>query len=155
MREKRAIGLQSIAVIEGIKGAIVLLSGLGLASLVHHDVQSVAEQLVRKLHLNPAKHYPHIFIDAAAQLTDARLWTLAAGAAAYAGWRFLEAYGLWKARAWAEWLAAISGSIYIPFEIYELTRGATLLRVVTFSINVVIVAVMVRALLQRRANTSE
>lgn len=151
MAEKAAIGLRSVAALEGMKGLIVLVSGFGLASLVHHDAQQVAEALVRHLHLNPARHYPQIFIDAAARLNDMRLWALAAAAGGYASLRLIEAYGLWKARAWAEWLAAISGAIYIPFEIYELSRGVTALRVVTFVCNVVIVAVMVRALMLRRA----
>jgi uncharacterized membrane protein (DUF2068 family) len=79
------------------------------------------------------------------------LWVLAVAAGAYASLRLIEAYGLWNDRAWAEWLAAISGGIYIPFEIYELGRGFTVLRLVTFTCNVVIVAVMVWALMQRRA----
>jgi uncharacterized membrane protein (DUF2068 family) len=147
----QSIGLRSVAVFEGIKGAIVLVAGLGLAALVHGDVQHIAEMLVHHLHLDPARRYPRIFLDAMAQMGDAKLWLLAAGACGYAGFRFVEAYGLWKERDWAEWLAAISGSIYIPFEIYELTRGVNALRVVTFTCNVLVVVVMVAALKQRRA----
>jgi uncharacterized membrane protein (DUF2068 family) len=146
----QAVGVRTVAVFEGIKGAIVLFAGLGLAALIHGDVAHVADKLVHHLHLDPARRYPRIFLDAMADMTDAKLWLLAAGACAYAMFRFVEAYGLWKERGWAEWLAAISGSIYIPFEIYELARGVTVLRVVTFSVNVLIVALMVAALMQRR-----
>ncbi|MCZ7627423.1 MAG: DUF2127 domain-containing protein [Candidatus Methylomirabilis sp.] len=47
-------------------------------------------------------------------------------AAGYASVRFVEAYGLWLERRWAEWFAAVSGGIYIPFEIYELLYGESL-----------------------------
>ena len=36
--------------------------------------------------------------------------------------RFIEAYGLWYIRPWAEWMAIASGSIYIPFEVADLLR---------------------------------
>ena len=73
MVEKAAIGLRSVAALEGAKGLIVLISGFGLAALVHHDAQHVAAALVHHMHLNPAQHYPQIFIDAAARLNDVKL----------------------------------------------------------------------------------
>lgn len=144
-------GLRFVAWMEGVKGGVVLIAGFGLLSLLHHDVRHIAERLVHHMHLDPARHYPHIFVDAAAQVNDSRLWTLAAGAAGYALVRLAEAYGLWRGRAWAEWLAALSGSIYLPFEIYELSRGVNVLRLITFSCNVLIVIFMIHALRQRQA----
>jgi uncharacterized membrane protein (DUF2068 family) len=73
--------LRTVAVIEAAKGALILLVGFGLLSLVHHDVQRFAEHLISHSHMNPAARYPRIFLDAASQLTDARLWLMAAGAA--------------------------------------------------------------------------
>jgi len=61
----------------------VILAGCGLLALVHHDAQAFAERLVLHLHLNPARHYPRIFIEAAAHLTDSRLRLLAGGAFGY------------------------------------------------------------------------
>lgn len=118
-------GLRSIAVLEAAKGLLVLLVGCGLLALIHHDLQANAEALVQHFHLNPASRYPRIFLRAADALTDVRLWLLAAGAAAYAGMRSVEAYGLWRERSWANWLAAISEGIYLPVEIYELFARVT------------------------------
>ncbi|MGH7960463.1 MAG: DUF2127 domain-containing protein [Candidatus Binatia bacterium] len=137
--------VRAVALLEAAKGALVLLAGFGALSLIHHDAGRLAEQLVGHLHLNPAKHYPRIFIDAAAHLTDARLWVLATLAGAYGLVRFVEAYGLWRGRRWAEWFAAVSGGIYIPFELYELFQGVTWLSLV---VNVVIVGLMINALLR-------
>jgi len=50
------------------------------------------ERLVRLSHLNPAHHYPRVFIEALANTNDARLRLLAALAFLYAGVRFIEAY---------------------------------------------------------------
>ncbi len=128
-----------MAAFEAAKGLLVMATGLGLLSLLHHDVQRAAESVVRHLHLNPARHYPRVFLEAAAQLTDTRLWLLASGAFAYAVVRGVEAYGLWRARAWAEWFAILSGAVYLPIEIYELIHHATAPKAVVLLVNVGIV----------------
>jgi uncharacterized membrane protein (DUF2068 family) len=138
MRADRA-GLKTIAVFEAFKGGLVLLAAAGLISLVHQRGQEVAEEIVRDLHLNPASHYPHIFLDAAASLNSTRLWLLAGGACLYTSIRFLESYGLWHERTWAEWLGAVSGFLYIPIEVYELFRHVTAIRITLLLANIGIV----------------
>src|SRR5262249_7922043 len=68
------VGLKAAALFEALKGLLVILAGLGLLAFVHRDAQAFAERLVLHLHLNPARHYPRIFIEAAGRLTDARIW---------------------------------------------------------------------------------
>jgi uncharacterized membrane protein (DUF2068 family) len=144
-------GLRAVAAFEATKGLLVLAAGLGLLSLLHHDAQRTAEALVRHLHLNPARHYPHIFIEAAAQVTDARLWLLACGAFAYSTARMVEAYGLWRARVWAQWFALLSGAIYLPFEVYALFHHARALNAAVLLINLGIVAYVAYVRLVRRS----
>jgi uncharacterized membrane protein (DUF2068 family) len=146
MRLARTV--RAVALFEAAKGALVFLAGLSALSLIHHDAQRLAEQLVAHLHLNPASRYPRIFIDAAGHLRDAHLWLLATSAGAYGLVRFVEAYGLWRGRRWAEWFAAVSGGIYIPFELYELFKGATWLSFGALLANVFIVGLMINALLR-------
>lgn len=136
-------GVRVVAVFEALKGALVLSAGFGLLSLVHHDLQAVAERLVRHSHLDPARHYPRIFIEAASHTDDSRLRTLAALAFLYAAVRLVEAYGLWHMRVWAEWFAIIAGSLYLPVEIYELFRRVTWMRGMVFLTNLLIVAYLV------------
>lgn len=139
---------------EGAKGAIVLLAGTGALSLVHGKALAIAAAFIERLHLNPAHHYPLILLKAASEVTDTRLWLLAGGAGFYALVRFVEAYGLWRARTWAEWFAAISGAIYIPFEVYELFSNANWLITVALVVNMLVVAAMVNVLVQTRRSTS-
>lgn len=138
--------VRAVALFEAAKGTLVLLTGFGVLALVHHDAQQFAERLVGHLHLNPAKHYPRIFIDAAANITETRLLVLAALAATYGLIRFIEAYGLWRGRRWAEWFAAVSGTIYIPFELYELFKGMNWLSFGALVVNALVVGAMVNAL---------
>jgi uncharacterized membrane protein (DUF2068 family) len=145
-------GIRAIALVEATKGVLVLLAGFGLLSLVHHDVQRLADHLVDWLHMNPRRAYSRIFLKAASEVNDSRLMTLAALALLYSLMRLTEAYGLWRERRWAEWFALLSGGIYLPIEVYELARGITWIRLLAFVINLAIVAYMGYALCRPRSH---
>ncbi|MEI8186396.1 MAG: DUF2127 domain-containing protein [Chlorobiaceae bacterium] len=134
--------LKLVAVFEAFKGFLVLFAGLAIFSLLQQNVQFSAEQLVRHLHLNPAHNFPKIFIQAAGNLTDSRIRFLALFALLYSVMRFVEAYGLWFARRWAEWFALISGCVYLPFELFELAKGFTWLKITLLIVNLVVVLYM-------------
>jgi uncharacterized membrane protein (DUF2068 family) len=136
----RASGLRVIALFEAGKGLLVLLVGLELLSFIHHGVQNVGEEIVERFHLNFARHHPRILLYAATHLNDANVRLLALAALAYSTVRFIEAYGLWRLRAWAEWFAILSGGVYLPFELYELVRHPTLVKAGVLVVNAVIVA---------------
>ena len=150
-----AAGVRVVAFFEALKGTLVLVAGFGLLSLVHRDLQDLAERLVSHSHLNPASHYPRVFVEAAARTSDARLRTLAALAFAYSCVRFVEAYGLWRMRAWAEWFAIISGCIYLPIELYELFERATLIRAGVLVVNALIVAYLLYVRFSRTGHLAE
>jgi len=143
-------GLRVVALFEGAKGGIVLLTGFGILALIHEDVHQVAEQLVRHLHINPARHYPRIFIDAATHVTDLQLWGLALSALGYAVVRFVEAYGLWKRMPWAEWFGLLTGGMYIPVELFEVMRGITWPKMSILIVNLGVVGYLAAVLLQEK-----
>lgn len=120
----------------------MLFAGFGLLTLLHRDAGAVMAEWIDTLHLNPSRKYPSIIIAAASKMTDQRLWTLATFSLVYAAFRLFEGYGLWKERAWAEWLAFISGTLYLPLEIYGLFEKVTWIRISAFLANLVIVVFM-------------
>jgi len=147
-------GVRALAVFETLKGVIVLFTGFGLFSLGPQKVQTIAELLVRYSHLNPARHYPQVFIEASSHLSNGRLRSVAVLAFLYATFRLVEAYGLWRMRAWAEWFAILSGAIYLPIEVQSLIRHASLLREAVLLTNVFIVVFFsYRRLLDRESST--
>jgi len=149
--------VKSVALFEATKGVIVLLAGFGLLSLLHHDLRALALELVGRLHLNPERHYASVFIEAASRTTDARLWFIASIGFVYAAFRFVEAYGLWFCRTWAEWLALISGGMYLPLEVYELFRRITWMRVSALVANLIVVVAIALVLWRnkRAANSTQ
>lgn len=143
-------GLRAVALFEASKGAVLLAAGCGLLALLGRDAEHFASQVIHRFHLNPANRYPRIFLEVARNVNNSQLVLLAIGAALYATVRFVEAYGLWHGRRWAEWVAAVSGAIYVPIEIYELAVKVTWLRAGALILNLAIVGYMVWLLTERR-----
>ena len=138
-----AFGLRTVAAFEAAKGVLVLAAGCGLLSLAHRGAQNVAEEIVRRFHLNLARDHPRILMDAAAHLDNSHLRLLAAAALLYSAMRFIEAYGLWRLRSWAEWFAIISGGVYLPLEVYELARHPTAVKACVLLVNAALVAYLI------------
>lgn len=115
-------GVRMVAILEVAKGVAALVIGFGLLSLVGTDLEAAARHLVRAVHLNPDAYYPSKFIDLVSKVDESWLFILAGLVAFYVCVRFVEGYGLWHMKAWAEWLGILSGGIYLPFEIVEFVR---------------------------------
>jgi uncharacterized membrane protein (DUF2068 family) len=68
------------------------------------------------------------------------LYLLGVAIAAYAALEGVEAVGLWLGRRWAEYLTFVATVVFVPYEVYELTKSVTSLKVLTLVINLAIVA---------------
>jgi uncharacterized membrane protein (DUF2068 family) len=139
---KHVKGVRTVATVEFAKGVVVLLAGLGLFTMRHRDIWGVAESLLEFLHVNPYHHYVGFFINLVSRVSDIRLWKIAVVASVYTILRFVEAYGLWYALPWAEWMAFFTGAIYIPFEAADLIRRPTWFRLAVLFVNSVVVLYM-------------
>jgi uncharacterized membrane protein (DUF2068 family) len=151
---KKTVALRTVAVFEAAKGLIVLLLGLGLLRLVHKNLDEFAESLIRFLHVSPAGHLSNLFVTAAGRTTDKNLWLIAAAAMVYALVRFAEAFGLWHDREWAEWFALLSGSMYLPWEVYSLLRRPLPIKWIVLTVNIIIVLYMLVLRVQAGAHRS-
>ena len=136
-------GVRTVATVEFAKGIIVVLAGLGVFSMRHKDIWGVTESLLEFFHVHPHHHHLlGVFVVLMHRVSDVRLWKIATVAAIYVTLRFIEAYGLWFVRPWAEWLAFASGAIYIPFEAADLLRRPDWFRLLVIVVNVGIVLYM-------------
>ena len=137
-------GLKTIAVYEAAKGLLVIIVGLGLLGAIHRDLEEWGEDIIDHLHFNPASHFPQIFLQALDSLSPQRIKLLALGAALYSLFRFVEAYGLWYARRWAEIVAIASCAIYVPVEVYHLVKSFSWVKVAITLINIAMIFYLVR-----------
>jgi uncharacterized membrane protein (DUF2068 family) len=61
----------------------------------------------------------------------------------YALLQLLEGIGLWSLKRWGEYVAVVGTSLFLPLEIYELTKDVTYVKVAAFVINLALVAYLV------------
>lgn len=132
-------GVRAIAVFEAFKGVVGLVAGFGILSLMHRDIADFAEDLVGFLHLNSEGRLANRIVETVTKLNPSNIKFFFGLSLLYVTIRFVEAYGLWRLRPWAEWFAIISGALYIPVELYELIQKPTFTRAGILIFNIVIV----------------
>ena len=139
-RTSRA-GLRAVATFEAGKGIAVLALGV-LLLFMHTHAEDFASNLLFHLHIDPDRRLSHALLGAAEKITDTRLLTIAIAALSYAAVRFIESWGLWHRRVWAEWFALLSGALYLPWECLKLAERVDWERSGVLIINVGIILYM-------------
>ncbi|HYL92261.1 MAG TPA: DUF2127 domain-containing protein [Alphaproteobacteria bacterium] len=135
----RHFGLRGVAIFEACKGLLALGIGVWALTLMHKDKEVMAARLLEFLHISPERSFSHLLLHAAHRLTDHNLWIFVFVIVMYVVVRLVEAGGLWLEKEWAEWFALLSGSLYLPWEIFELLRRPAPFKWGIFSFNVLLV----------------
>lgn len=143
--------LRIIAGFEALKGLIALAAGLGLLSLLHHDLHHLALSLIGHLGLEPGAQYPALILRDVDKLLAADLGPLLLAACGYVTVRFFEAYGLWQQRSWGEWLGALSGALYLPFELRHMMLRPTFATAAVIAANLAVVGFLAWLLWRQRS----
>lgn len=139
-------GLHAVALFEAAKGVLALLAATGMEWLGPAPLQRGLDALLSLLHLDPA-HASAVWL--AHALNPDALHLAAAVAVLYAAVRLTEAWGLWRAQAWASWLG-LSAALYLPFDLYAFALHRHWLEAVAVAINLLVVWVLARDLFKRR-----
>ncbi len=71
-------------------------------------------------------------------LRSQTLYLLAVAAAAYAVLEGVEAVGLWYQRRWAEYLTFVATCVFLPYEIWELTKSVSPFKAIALVVNLAI-----------------
>jgi uncharacterized membrane protein (DUF2068 family) len=143
VKRSRSRGLLVIAVFRLAKAAALVVAALGTLKLLD---RSTAAQFNEWLSAIPFVESHARLQEAAAKIATAQprhLEIVASVALAYAALFAVEGIGLWKQRVWAEYLTIVATTSFIPFEVYEITRRFTLIRLAVLLANAAIVAYLV------------
>jgi uncharacterized membrane protein (DUF2068 family) len=132
-------GLLVIAAFKLLKGLALLTVGIGALHLINRDLDQVVEHWVDVFRIDPSNHYLHGLLARFTNLDAHRLKQLSIGTFFYAAMLLTEGVGLALRQRWAEYFTIIATSSFIPLELYEIFRHATVMKVVLLLINVAVV----------------
>lgn len=144
---KAPVGLKWVAAYEFIKGVLFLGIALGALSLVHKDLGEEAQNIVRRLHLDPAWHYSKLFIEESSKIHANRIIWFAVIAGTFSIIRIVASIGLWHEKHWAEWFAVLSAGLYVPIEIHHLIVRPSLVAGGILIVNLAVVVYLSRLIM--------
>lgn len=133
MSRKRPVGLVVVVVYKSFVASLMAMTAitLFLTQKNHQSLEQFSES-----YLLESKHLAIGWIlDKILSFSPKTLQFSELAAALYAGITAVEAVGLWHERIWAEILVIVLVSISIPFEVLELVRRITILKLIVFFVN--------------------
>jgi uncharacterized membrane protein (DUF2068 family) len=139
-------GIVLIAVFKLVKGVLLLIVGLGLLELVHAEIATLFSRLLEGLHLNTDSRVLHALVLRVDMLQPEAVMVMSLVTIVYAVLLLVEGIGLWFEKAWAGYVTVISTGLFLPFELYEVIKRVTALRVIVLLLNFAIVVYLISQL---------
>lgn len=134
--------IRFIIVERGTKGVLLMILG-GALILYRKRLGGFADWLALQLNLETGRNLIQRALEAGLEWLGAvgpgKAVVFGIGALAYAALELTEAIGLARRRRWAEYLTVLATAGFIPFELLEVLRHLTLIRLGALTLNVVVV----------------
>jgi uncharacterized membrane protein (DUF2068 family) len=151
LRDK--VVLRIIAVDRAIHFVVLALLAVAVFLFAAHEIRlrEIFYRVVNAVQgtaADPAHPPKHGFLHTVEHLftlSSTTLYAVAAIAAAYAVLEGVEAVGLWYQKRWAEYLTFVATILFLPYEVYELTRTASAFKIVALVVNLLVAAYLLYA----------
>jgi uncharacterized membrane protein (DUF2068 family) len=112
-----------------LEGVLFVLLGLGVVRLLHRDIGDMLLRAAMALRLDPESHFVNILLDKVQLLTPHKIRLISVGIFLKAGLDFVEGIGLALEKRWAEWLTIGLTASFLPWEIFEIAKHFTWMKV--------------------------
>ena len=150
--EPRNRVLLLIAVYKFLHALLFYAIGMGAHHLLHRNIADQIELFARHLRFNPESRLV-IFILRKAPLINGRvLERISIVAYCYATLTLVEGIGLYLEKVWGEFLTLAITASFLPWEILEIFRRLTWVRVGLLTINILVFVYLLRLVLDRARN---
>jgi uncharacterized membrane protein (DUF2068 family) len=138
-----------IAIYKFLHALFFFAIGIGAHRLLHKNIADQVELFARHLRFNPESRLV-IFILSKAQLINGRvLERISLVAYCYATLTLIEGIGLYLEKTWGEFLTLAITASFLPWEILEIIRRLTWVRVGLLTINILVFIYLLRLILDR------
>jgi len=132
-----------IGIVKLFKALLFILLGVGALRLLHKDLVDVLTHFILALRFDPENHFVNLVLEKVALISPHRLREISIAIFCYAGLDIIEGTGLALEKTWAEYLTLILTASFLPWELFEIIRHVTWLKVVLLLINVLVVAYLI------------
>jgi uncharacterized membrane protein (DUF2068 family) len=147
-------GLILIAAYKLVQALLFAAIGVGALRLLHQDVGDLLSQLADHMKFNPESRLVNFILDKASLLDDPLLRRIGAAAFSYAALGMVEGIGLYLEKVWAEYLTLLITASFLPWEIFEVIRKITYIRVSLLVVNTLVLLYLLK-LVTRRGRDSD
>ena len=139
--DKKLIRL--IALFKLLKAALLIAVGLGALHLLRNNMAGELGHWVKMLGLDPGNRYIAKALQKFADLSPNKIKSLGVVSFIYAGLFLTEGIGLWLVKRWGEWFSVIITSSLVPFELYEIARHPSALKIFALLVNIAVVLYLI------------
>jgi len=131
-------GLLIISALKLGQALLFFAVGVGAFRLLHKDVGDVLEKLAYHLRFNPESKFINFLLIKSSILDQPLLKRIVAVFFIYAGLDLVEGIGLYLEKTWAEYLTLGITASFLPWEVFEIFRKLTVIRVSLLTVNVLV-----------------
>ena len=121
--------------------------GIGVFRLLHKDIGDELTWLANHLRFNPESKFINFLLIKSSILDDRLLKRIGELVFIYAGLDLVEGIGLYLEKTWAEYLTLAITASFLPWEVFEIFRRLTLIRVSLLTLNVFIFLYLLKMVL--------
>jgi uncharacterized membrane protein (DUF2068 family) len=139
-----------IAAYKGVQALLFAAVGVGALRLLHQDIGDVVEGIRDALHFNPESRLVNLLLEKATLLNDPVLRRIGLLAFIYSGLSLAEGIGLYLEKTWGEVLTLVITASFLPWEVFEIFRKVTWVRVGLLVINVLVFVYLLKVIADRK-----
>jgi uncharacterized membrane protein (DUF2068 family) len=132
-----------IGVLKLFKAVLFILLGVGALRLLHKDLVDEVTHFILALRFDPENHFVNLVLEKVALISPHRLREISIAIFLYAALDIIEGTGLALEKTWAEYLTLILTASFLPWELFEIIRHLTWLKVVLLVLNIAVVIYLV------------
>lgn len=148
----RPLGITLIVIQKSVWAVVlIILSAFLLWFRLQHVAQPFQSYFYGELAEDPHDLLANLVIRLVPHLSSRSELLLSVGAAVYAALEIIEAWGLWRLLLWVELLTVFETSAFLPYEVWEIFHQPSILKLLSFAINVLVVWYLVARYLRKRA----
>jgi uncharacterized membrane protein (DUF2068 family) len=154
MEPSRPLGLFLIGLFKLGKAILFAALGIGMLRLINRDIDGIFLELIKRVHIDAEHQFIQNILWQLSLIDNHRLHEISTVSFVFALLLMIESFGLLWQKVWAEFMTVAETALFIPFEIYEIIRHATITKVAIIGINVAIVIYLMWAI-ARKSSTKK